>query len=296
MTDVYSGLDGVERGSIKYLRVLEQVPRPWNARRAWGGDEYDQQHAVISKNAHLGLKVLHGVVPVARDGSAHFTVPANRNIFFQALDENFMEVQRMRTYVNLRPGETRSCIGCHTPRERTPENRVPLALRGPAAPPGPQPGDTGPRPIHYPTDVQPILDRHCVRCHSGPQARGNLDLSGELTPLFSRSYENILARRLVVAIGENHPKTGNGRPVPPRALGSHASRLIARIRRGCPGSGPPLSTVEFVRIATWADSNAQYYGSYYGRRNLRYRGLPDFRPIPTFELACGIPAPTTEDR
>ena len=202
----------------------------------------------------------------------------------------------MRTYVNLMPGETRSCIGCHTRREAAPTNRVPLAVWRPAAPPGPQPGDTGPRPIHYATDVQPILDRHCVRCHSGSQPGGNLDLSGELTALFSRSYENILARRLVVVIGENHPKTGNGFPVPPRTLGSHASRLIDRIRRGCPGSGDPLSQAEFVRIATWADSNAQYYGSYYGRRNLRYRGLPDFRPVPTLDFACGAPGPTTEDR
>ena len=57
-----------------------------------------------------------------------------------------------------------------------------------------------------------------------------------------------------------------------------------------------ISVGSGYRDATWADSNAQYYGSYYGRRNLRYRSLPDFRPIPTFELACGIPGPRTEDR
>ena len=41
-------------------------------------------------------------------GGEHFTVQADRNIFFQALDENYMEVRRMRTYVYFRPGETRS--------------------------------------------------------------------------------------------------------------------------------------------------------------------------------------------
>ena len=69
---------------------------------------------MITKDTNLGLKVQVGVVPVEADGSAHFVVPADRNIFFQALDENFMEVQRERTYVNYRPGEKRSCIGCHT--------------------------------------------------------------------------------------------------------------------------------------------------------------------------------------
>jgi len=50
--------------------------------------------------AHIFVKVHHGVVPVYEDGSAHFTVPADRNTFFQALDESYMEVQRMRSFVN----------------------------------------------------------------------------------------------------------------------------------------------------------------------------------------------------
>jgi hypothetical protein len=46
-----------------------------------------------------------------------------------------------------------------------------------------------------------------------------------------------------------------------------------------------------VRLTTWVDSNAQYYGSYYGRRNLKYQGRPDFRPVPTFEQALSRTAP-----
>jgi len=34
-----------------------------------------------------------------------------------------------------------------------------------------------------------------------------------------------------------------------------------------------------------------YYGSYFGRRNLKYRGLPDFRPTPTLESTRGVPPP-----
>ena len=36
----------VPRGTIKYLRVLETVPRPWAARRFWDGDSRYQQQAV----------------------------------------------------------------------------------------------------------------------------------------------------------------------------------------------------------------------------------------------------------
>ena len=42
-------------------------------------------------------------------------------------------------------------------------------------------------------------------------------------------------------------------------------------------------------IVTWVDGNAPYYGSYFGRRNIKYRDHPNFRPIPTFESASGVP-------
>lgn len=285
MNDVYEGLPGIERGSIKYLRIMEQVPRPWTARRFWSGDEYDQQHAVISMNAALGLKVLHGVVSVEEDGSACFTIPADKNIFFQALDEDFMEVQRMRTYINARPGETRSCVGCHGQREQAPWTKPLLAMQHRPQTPIPQPGDTAPRPLHYPSDVQPVLDRHCVRCHGESDPKGGLDLSGAMTGLFSHSYENLLKGGLVQLIGENHPKTGNIAPVPPKTLGSYASKLVSVLRSGHQGVEIPRE--EFIKLLTWVDSNAQYYGSYYGRRNLRYEGLSDFRPVPTLASALG---------
>jgi len=295
LSDVYVGLYGVKRGAIKYLRVLEQVPRPWKARRFWDGDTYDQQHAVVSKNAHLGLKVLHGIVPVEEDGSAHFTVPADKNIFFQALDENFMAVQTMRTFVDLRPGEKRSCIGCHELRSIAPASKFNTALEKPPVTPGPQPGEVAPRPIYYPTDVQPILDKHCVRCHSGAEPRAKLDLTGTMTTLFSRSYENLLDRRLLKVIGENHPKTGNVQKMHAYTLNSPVSKLIKQVQRGCTGNDVKLTQAEFVRLVTWVDSNAQYYGSYYGRRNIKYKGHPDFRPVPTFESASGIPPKPSGD-
>ena len=196
--DVYHGMDGIPRGEAKYLRINEQAPRPWSARRTWEGDEYDQQHACVSKDASLGLKVQLGVVPIEPDGSAHFLVPADRNLYFQVLDENFMELQRERTYVNYRPGESRSCVGCHeTPNQVPPQQPgVRLALRRPPSVPGPQPGEpSGARPLHYPSDVQPIWDKHCVQCHSGSEAKGNLDLSARLTTFFNVSYESLMPER-----------------------------------------------------------------------------------------------------
>jgi hypothetical protein len=237
--------------------------------------------------AHIYVKVLHGIVPVEADGSAHFLVPADRNLFFQALDEEFMEVQRMRTFVNFRPGESRSCIGCHEPRNQAPPHRLPLALLHEPDAPGPQPGETVPRPLYYPTDIQPILDQHCVRCHGGEKTEGDLVLTGDLTTFFNRSYENLMTRKLVAYIQEfigpqpNAQKT-NVTPLPPKSLGSHASRLIQVLRQG--HYEAVLSREEWVRLVTWVDANGPYYGSYFGRRNLKYQGLPDFRPVPTLAL------------
>ena len=294
VSDVYRGLDGVAPGTVKYLRVMEQVPRPWSVQRGYRpNDSSPGQMVAISLYTHLSVKVLHGIVPVHQDGSAYFTVPAHRDIFLQALDGDFLEIQRMRTFVNFKPGESRSCIGCHEHRNLAPANHRPMALDFPPAALEPQPGETVPRPIHYATDVQPIFDRYCVSCHSAKKPEGHLDLSGELTDLFCRSYENIIRKDLVGYIQEFiGPKPegvdgmGYAAATPPYTYGSHRSKLISVLRSG--HHDVRLPREDFIRLATWVDANAPYYGSYFGRRNLVYRDRPDFRPVPTLESAWGV--------
>jgi len=287
VTDIYRGMENVERGTIKYIRVNEQVPRPWITGHV--SDSF-----AVARGTHMGLKVQHGIVPVEEDGSAYFTVPADKSIFFQALDENFMEVQRERTYVNYRPGETRSCVGCHEKPKDPPTNTGNLntiaALRRSPSKPGPQPGElTGARVIHYPTDVQPILDKHCISCHSGDKAESRLDLTGEMTETFSRSYENLISprRRLMNNLDEDTLEFAEYMPT--RTLGSHASRLITMLREG--HSDVKLSREEMIRLITWVDSNAQYYGTYYGWKHIRRRDDPNFRPVPTFAEAVSMTPP-----
>jgi hypothetical protein len=316
ITDVYHGLEEVPRGTIKYIRVLEQRGRPWSARRYYEGDLYDQQHAVITKDTHLALKVQHGIVPVEPDGSASFLVPADASIFFQVLDENFMAVQTERTYVNYMPGEVRSCVGCHETQQSLAQSGsqrgMPLALKRAPSVPGPQPGENdGHRTLDYAQDVQPVWDKNCQKCHSGAEPKGELNLSGEMTELFNVSYESLVPERrkgfydrgvLGPVIGENHPKTGNIEYLPARSLGSHASVLVAMLSKGKIKLADPknaeraaklmvthkdvtLTREELLKVTNWVDTNCQYYGSWWGRRNLQYKGLPDFRPIQTFGMA-----------
>lgn len=293
--DIYRGLDGVEPGTIKYLRVMEQIPKPWAAEidplrgQDRGADGFGG-HIAVSYNAHIWIAVLLGIVPVEADGSVCLEVPAGKNLFFQALDEDFMQVQRMRTFINLEPGETRSCIGCHEHRTQAPPTRLVAAMHQIPAKLGAQPGEVAPRPLCYATDVQPIFDRHCVECHNGKDPKAAPDLHGEMTAIFNRSYENILQAGLVDTIrewaGADHAMN-NAEAVPPYGHGSHRSKLIEVLRKG--HYDKQLSREEWVKLVTWIDCGAPYYGSYYGRRNLSYRGQPDFRPVPTVESACGIP-------
>ncbi len=282
MQDVYQGLTGIERGRVKYLRVMEAKTLSWHD--SWrSGQQGDggpgMQASVVSFAADPAIKKMHGIVPVHPDGSAHFTVPAEKNLFFQALDENYMELQRMRTFINLMPGEKRSCIGCHEVRRQAPglATANPLALDRPIQSLSPQPGDSGPRTIHFVRDIQPIFDRQCVGCHGGPQPKGELDLAGDLTEKFSRSYESLFTNELV-----SHLQGGFGSanvPVElPLTFGSHQSPLVDRIQKApCKAN---LSREEFIRIVTWIDANAPYYGTHQGKKNLRWKDDPNFRPLP----------------
>ena len=117
-----------------------------------------------------------------------------------------------------------------------------------------------------------------------------------MTDLFCRSYENIIHKDLVGYIQEFvGPKPegadamGYAPAVPPYTYGSHKSRLIAALRKD--HYGVKLPREDFIRLATWVDANAPYYGSYFGRRNLAYRNQGDFRPVPTLESALGVPPP-----
>jgi hypothetical protein len=235
------------------------------------------QNPAVSLKGHFTTKKVHGVVPVEEDGSAYFTVPAEEALYFQALDENFMELQRMRTFVDLMPGERRSCVGCHERRKNAPLVRRAKALAGPPRDLAPQPGDAGPRLVHYPTDVQPILDRHCTKCHSGEKPKGDLDLSGEMTRLFSRSYENLIRKGLVNHIDVD-PRSAYIPAEPPLTFGSHKSKVVRLLLAG--HAKVRLAREEFVRLVTWIDANAPFYGTYRGKKNLRWKGDPDFRPAP----------------
>ncbi len=113
LSDVYAGrrMEGVRRGEIKKLLVLETLPKPVND---------SGKMPPMSFGGTYTLERVLGTVPVEPDGSAYFEVPALRSLFFVALDEHDNSVKRMQSFLTVMPGETTSCVGCHEQRHATP--------------------------------------------------------------------------------------------------------------------------------------------------------------------------------
>ncbi len=75
---------------------------------------------------HSGSDVTElGTVPIAPDGSFHIEVPANTPLALQAIDADGRSELNEMSWVYVRPGEQRACVGCHEqghvapPRART---------------------------------------------------------------------------------------------------------------------------------------------------------------------------------
>ena len=119
------------------------------------------------------------------------SAPANKPLYFQAVDAAGRAVHGMRSVVYLQPGERRGCVGCHEPPGTTPAARPVLAAH--RAPSPIQPGPDGTQPFGYTQLIQPLLNQHCTRCHDGAHGpdKSALVLTGEPTDTFSRSYENL---------------------------------------------------------------------------------------------------------
>lgn len=250
LADIYYGrnMQGVQRGEVKKLLVLEQLPMPVHFS---GGMES------ISMGGTFTLARVLGTVPVEEDGSAFFQVPAMRSVFFVALDEQDMSIKRMQSFVTVQPGETTGCVGCHEQRTQTfPHSGVTALLADKRRRPVPiTPIDGLVTPPDYPRDIQPILDRHCAECHNPDRYEGRVDLTGDHQPQWSVSYY-YLRRFNLVADGRNQPY-GNREP---RTIGSSASRLMQLID----GShyDVKLSDDERQTVRMWIDASAPYAGTY----------------------------------
>ncbi len=283
--DVYQGthLAGVKRGEVKWLRVVESPEKRFWTNPSWGGQGSE---GPAMNWADFGNKRILGTVPVEADGSAYLEVPSERFVYFQLLDERGMMVQSMRSGTMLQSGEHASCIGCHEDRRSAPVASAgfPLALRREPSPLAGWHG--GPRDFGYLAEVQPVFNRHCVRCHDFGQAAGRtLNLAPDRDLAFNTSYNELWRKKYLHVVGAGPSETQAA-----RSWGSHASKLVATLLNN-PRCGSSLIPEDFDRIVTWIDLNAPYYPGFASAHpdNLAGRSPLDDRQLSRLEELTGVP-------
>jgi len=251
LINVYESLKPWPEGTrITQLRVLQVLPMSVPS----GGPP----HETAMRQAGAGdsvvpVRYVLGTVPVEDDGSAHFTIPANKELFFQALDEQGLAVQSMRSATHVRAGEHLACAGCHEPKTRSPLPMagIPVALSRP--PSRLVPGVDGSNPFSYPRLVQPVLDKHCVQCHA-EKADEAPNLARE--PLVGRwyaSYANLVAKYGFTDYGDSYRTT-------PGRFGARASKLYELLQKG--HHDVKLADDELHRLTLWLDCASMFYGVY----------------------------------
>jgi len=287
LQDVYNGLGPhVQPGEIKQIAVVQEIEKSRLAQTRYRA--FGFQFPVVSCGATYAPKKHWGFADVAADGSAAFKVPAGVPIYFMALDAEGRALQRMRSFTHLMPGEVQGCVGCHEPRSQN--------ARGAAYPSAfsrevqdLEPPEWGAVGFSYARIVQPVLDKHCLRCHNADDPPKGLELSGDETDFFNVSYEH-LARDGQGRSGSPYVRwipTYNGHEanileITPKHWGSPASKLAEVVRSGHPDeNGRPKVKMDDAgrrRIFAWIDLNVPYYGTslsnYYTRQGCR-RMLPD---------------------
>lgn len=251
LLDAYEGQPDVQRGTATYLRILEDVPR-----------KGVPEGGVVKTAGTLifTIKRVLGTVPVEPDGSAYFIVPANRNVYFELLDADQREIQRMRSVICFKPGETQTCIGCHESRNTSPPNRPVQAIEREPSRPTPPPWGT--QIVSYLRDVQPVLNTNCVRCHAYARQDGRPVLTDDLTDQFVIGYEELL-RHITVAISDRWDHPDDVYPRPAYTYGSKVSPLIELLAKG--HHDVKLTEDERLRLITWVDTNGVYYDRYESR-------------------------------
>ncbi len=253
VTNVYDAdLPWPENTKIKSMRIIQVLPKttaPPNVPRIG---------AARQTNARLVL----GTVPVEEDGSVYFEAPVGKAIYFQTLDERGMAVHSMRSATYLHPGEQLSCHGCHEKKQNTPyaTQKVPLAFK--REPSKIQSDVDGSNPFNYVRLVQPVLDRHCVSCHTKKKA---LDLTGTIEGKhgWTRSYSNLAEKYgfyFHVFNGSIASGVHGGSRTTPGKFGAHASELLKYLDKTHHGVNLPEE--DFHRLTLWLDCNSEFYGSY----------------------------------
>ncbi len=228
---------------IRELRVVQLIPK----------STPNANSPRIGRGSQSLARIPLGVVPVEEDGSAYFTAPVGKAIYFQALDESGMAVTSMRSATYVHPGEHLTCLGCHEDKHQAPPpGNAPLALQR-------RPSELRPEiPNHtmfsFHRHVRPIFERSCVSCHRQTENAGPRDMS----------YNKLDAAMFYLGHGYGTPLHGGTRSTPGR-FGARFSKmgkaLLGENHRRYLQQGK-FSHQDVRAIVMWLDMNSNELSAY----------------------------------
>jgi hypothetical protein len=237
---------------IKALRIIQLFPKT---------TRIANDPNIGIGNQSLGRGVL-GTVRVEADGSAHFELPPDVPVYFQALDEHGRAVQSMRSVTYAHRGERLFCQGCHEPRHASPSPPTtgpgPLALRRPPSPLIRDVEDSW--PLTFPRLVQPVLEQRCVGCHERePKAPSLAATPGRYG--WSEAYHTLSAQAWAKHGGNGWLAKNLTSYSIPGQVGARASALLRLLEAG--HHDVTLTPTEWHRLTLWLDLNSNFYGVYH---------------------------------
>jgi hypothetical protein len=251
-------------------------------------------------------KILVGDAKVYEDGSVFFKTESCKPIYFILLDEKGRMVQTMRSWTTLQQGENASCVGCHENKNSSPSSyakRTTQALASGAQKLAPINGPK--RGFSFTKEVQPILDRHCVKCHDGKGDKlpGTFDLTK--TPVLDTGAKRTwLQSYLTLTHSRSEEKKGSQRwrgnadhellnwitaastvkLIPPYFKGSNTSPFFKKLDAGhCKTiTAPEVAVIamwvdlcvpfceNYTEAGAWSDGEREKYDRYMGKR-IKYK-------------------------
>jgi hypothetical protein len=240
VVDVYeSDFQWPPNTKISAIRILQLFPYPWHS--PW------QDKPEVGPGEGVNARAVLGVVPVEDDGSAYFEAPVEKAIYFQALDQNGMAVQSMRSATYVHPGEQLTCLGCHEKRTQRPvPKNVPIAFTRPPSKLTPNLAD-GSCPLTYAQLVEPLLVNKCNPCHA-QNNQPEPDLTKYRFFFHGSGGHNGI-----------RPVHGGYRTTAGRfgAIGSGLAEVMLKKHHR-----EALTIAEINRITLWADANSNDLGAY----------------------------------
>ncbi len=242
ISDIYfgPGLKGVPRGAVKNLRVYKYEYGP----RRKGG------HYAMGMEAGWDAHLILGTVGVETDGSTTFKIPANTPISLQPLDKDGKALQLMRSWLVGMPGERLSCIGCHESQNSAPATKMTISSRKQPKTITPWYGPV--RGFSFQREVQPVLDKFCVGCHSGKERKDGKKIPDLHEPRIAHTNLHPYVRR-------NGPE-GDYHLLTPLEFHADTSELVQMFQKG--HNNVKLDKEAWDRIITWIDLNAPRHGTW----------------------------------